>query len=106
MPSNFLAEAVNTSIYLLNRLPTKSLKNKTPYEAWNVKVDEMTTWDWQNKKDAQSDVDFDNHEDFQTSKSINDFPMRDTRSLEDIYQRCSLAITEPTSYVEAKDSEA
>ena len=34
MPSNFQAEAVNTSIYLLNRLPTKSLKNKTPYEAW------------------------------------------------------------------------
>ena len=168
MPSNFWVEAVNTYVYLLNRLPTKSLKNKKPYETWygvkpsinhlkifgsicyyhalepkrskldsraqkgiligygtstkgyrifclhtnkvvlsrNVKVDEMTTWDWQNKKDAQSDVDFDNHEDFQTSKSINDFPMRDTRSLEDIYQRCSLAITEPTSYVEAKDSEA
>ena len=108
------AEVVDTFVYLLNRLPTKSLKNKTPYEAWydvkpsinhlkifgsicyyhvpkpkrskldskaqkgiligygtstkgyrilclqttkvvlsrNVKVDEMTTWDWQNKKDA------------------------------------------------------
>ena len=52
MPSNFWAKAINTSVYLLNRLPTKSLKNKTLYEAWNVKVDEMTTWDWQNKKDA------------------------------------------------------
>ena len=66
----------------------------------------MTTWDWKNKKDAQSDADFDNHEDFQTSKSVDDFPVRGIRSLEDIYQRCSLAITEPTSYVEAKDSEA
>ena len=66
----------------------------------------MTTWDWKNKKDAQFDAGFDNHEDFQTSKSVDDFPMRGTRSLEDIYQRCSLAITEPTSYVEAKDSEA
>ncbi|RVX16982.1 hypothetical protein CK203_003256 [Vitis vinifera] len=47
----------------------------------NVKVDEMATWDY-------------------------DFPVRGIRSLEDIYQRCSLAITEPTSYVEAKDSEA
>ena len=66
----------------------------------------MTTWGWQNKKDAQYDVGFDNHEDFQTFESIDDFPVRDTRSLENIYQRCSLAITEPTSYVEAKDSEA
>ncbi|RVX19445.1 Retrovirus-related Pol polyprotein from transposon TNT 1-94 [Vitis vinifera] len=30
----------------------------------NVKFDEMITWVWQSKKDAQSDVDFDNHEDF------------------------------------------
>ena len=67
-----------------------------PHQAWNVKVDEMTTWDWQNKKDAQSNVGFDNHEDFQTFESVDDFPVRDTRSLEDIYQRCSLAITEPT----------
>ncbi|RVW16067.1 Retrovirus-related Pol polyprotein from transposon RE1 [Vitis vinifera] len=64
-------------------------------QARNVKVDEMTTWDWQNKKDAQSDVDFDNHEDFQTSKSINDFPMRDTRSLEDIYQRATGWVVAP-----------
>ena len=66
----------------------------------------MTTWDWQNKKDAQSNVGFDNHEDFQTFESVDDFQVRDTRSLEDIDQRYSLAITEPTSYVEAKDSEA
>ena len=168
MPSNFWAEVVNTSVYLLNRLLTKSLKNKAPYEAWygvqpsvkhlkifgricyyhvpepkrsmldsraqkciligygtstkgyrifclqtnkvvlsrNVKFDEMITWVWQSKKDAQSDVDFDNHEDFQTSESIDDFPVRGIRSLEDIYQRSSSAITEPTSYVEAKDSKA
>ena len=66
----------------------------------------MTTWDWQNKKDAQSNVGFDNHEDFQTFESVDDFQVRDTRSLEDIDQRYSLAITEPTSYVEAKDFEA
>ncbi|RVW88147.1 Retrovirus-related Pol polyprotein from transposon TNT 1-94 [Vitis vinifera] len=53
----------------------------------NVKVDEVTTWVWQNKKDAQSDVGLDNHEDFQTSEFVDDFPLRGTRSLEDIYQR-------------------
>jgi hypothetical protein len=26
------AEAVNTSVYLLNRLPTRALEDKTPYE--------------------------------------------------------------------------
>ena len=31
----FWAEAVNTSVYLLNRLPTKALENKTSYEAWH-----------------------------------------------------------------------
>ena len=34
MPNNFWAEAVNTSVYLLNRLPTKAVKGKTPFEAW------------------------------------------------------------------------
>ena len=30
-----MAEVVNTSVYLLNRLPTKSVQNKTPLEAWS-----------------------------------------------------------------------
>jgi hypothetical protein len=35
LPKKFWAEAVNTSIFLLNRLPTRALQNKTPYEAWH-----------------------------------------------------------------------
>jgi transposase InsO family protein len=35
MPNKLWAEAVNTSVYLLNRLPTKALEDKTPYEGWN-----------------------------------------------------------------------
>ena len=35
LPKHFWAEAVNTSVYLLNKLPTKALKDKTPYEAWH-----------------------------------------------------------------------
>ncbi|KAL4354255.1 hypothetical protein GQ457_06G039790 [Hibiscus cannabinus] len=34
IPKGFWAEAVNTSVYLLNRLPTKALEGKTPFEAW------------------------------------------------------------------------
>ncbi|KAG8492349.1 hypothetical protein CXB51_009664 [Gossypium anomalum] len=34
LPSKFWAEAVNTSVYLLNKLPTRAVKDKTPFEAW------------------------------------------------------------------------
>ena len=34
LPKKFWAEGVNTSVYLLNRLPTKALEFKTPYEIW------------------------------------------------------------------------
>jgi transposase InsO family protein len=35
LPESFWAEAVNTAVYLHNRSPTRSLKELTPYEAWN-----------------------------------------------------------------------
>jgi hypothetical protein len=35
MPTEFWGEAVVTAVYLQNRLPTKSLANRTPYEAWH-----------------------------------------------------------------------
>jgi hypothetical protein len=35
LPENsFLAEALSTAVYLRNRSPTVTVKNKTPYEAW------------------------------------------------------------------------
>lgn len=37
VPSKFWAEAVAIAVYVLNRSPTRSLKNKTPYEAWHGK---------------------------------------------------------------------
>jgi hypothetical protein len=35
LPKKFWAEAVNTVVFLLNRLPTRALQNKTLYEAWH-----------------------------------------------------------------------
>ena len=35
LPKFLWVEAVNTSVYLLNRLPTKSVQSKTPIEAWS-----------------------------------------------------------------------
>lgn len=34
MPKKLWAEAVRTSVYRLNRSPTKAVQNKTLYEAW------------------------------------------------------------------------
>lgn len=35
LPKFLWVEAVNTSVYLLNRLPTKSVQSKTPTDAWS-----------------------------------------------------------------------
>ena len=35
LPKRFWAEAVSTAVYLKNRCPTKSVQDKTPYEAWH-----------------------------------------------------------------------
>ena len=36
LPKRFWAEAVQCAVYLLNRCPTRSLKSKTPQEAWTT----------------------------------------------------------------------
>lgn len=34
LPKEFWVEAMNTSIYLLKRLPSKAVKEITPFDAW------------------------------------------------------------------------
>ena len=34
LPKKFWVKAINTTIFLLNRLPTKALQRRTPFEAW------------------------------------------------------------------------
>lgn len=35
LPKEFWAEAVHTAVYILNRCPTKAVKNMIPFEAWS-----------------------------------------------------------------------
>ena len=35
LPKYFWAEVVHTAVHILNRCPTKALKDKTPVEAWS-----------------------------------------------------------------------
>lgn len=41
LPSFLWGEAVRHSVYILNRLPTKSLSGRTPYEAWTSKKPDL-----------------------------------------------------------------
>jgi len=34
LPKEYWAEVANTAVFLLNRLPTKAVDGKTPFEAW------------------------------------------------------------------------
>ena len=34
LPKEHWAEVANTTVFLLNRLPTKTVDGKTPFEAW------------------------------------------------------------------------
>ncbi|CAL5403595.1 unnamed protein product [Camellia sinensis] len=79
LQKKFWAEAANTAIFLLNRLPTRALKRKTPFEVKRDKLD----------KKAEPGV----------------FIVRGTRLLSDIYQRCNVAVTEPAGFEEAKNDQ-
>ena len=35
LPKRYWAETIHTAVYILNRSPTKAVKDLTPYEAWH-----------------------------------------------------------------------
>ncbi|GLU01768.1 hypothetical protein SLE2022_190540 [Rubroshorea leprosula] len=177
LPKTHWVEAVNTSVYLQNRLSTEALDNKTPFEAWfgikpkidhlrvfgcicytlvpsakrsklderskvgifigyssqskgyrvlnlktqeietsrDVKFDEESAWDWKNSQviaasqlqeqicdEALDLVEFEYDE---KNDQIDDVPVKGTRTLEDVYSRCNVAITEPSCLQDAMNSE-
>jgi len=170
MPKHFWAKAANTTVFLQNRLPSKALKDKTHFEAWNwykpslsflkvfgcvcfahvpqVKCDKLDKkailgifvgyslvskaykvyhpqsgkvtvsrdvhfnedqqWDWKNPQRTIGS--FNNIESDHLGKQTtelceneleDDPPIRGTRLLSDIYQRCNVAICEPPCCEEA-----
>ena len=42
LSNSLWAEVVHTTIYILNRSPTKSVRNRTPYEAWSGRKPEVS----------------------------------------------------------------
>ena len=172
IPKKLWAEAANTAVYLMNRLPTKAVLKKTPYEAWfgskpgvshlkvfgsvcyywipepkrekldekaeigvlvgysseskgyrvfnpllekvvisrDVRVDESSLWNWDrnavetfasSSQTMQQQTGAEEHED----ENIDDLPVRGTRSLSDVYQRCIVAVLEPENYQNAAKSQ-
>ncbi|XP_049369398.1 uncharacterized protein LOC125834277 [Solanum verrucosum] len=133
LPKKFWAEAANTVVFLLNRLPTRAVEGKTPFKAWlretkkadlgifigyslfskayrifqpqtnkimvsrDVQFLEDEQWEWNEEsrvKNHNSQLDYDD--------LVDDQPIRGTRSLSDIYERCNVAVFEPAGYEEAK----
>lgn len=159
LPKKFWAEAAHTVVFLLNRLPTRAVEGKTPFEAWHgvkpslknlkifgclcfshipqVKRDKLDQkaelgifigyslvskayrifqphtmkiiisrdvqfleheqWDW--KDDSQSQI---QRLSLDANEMEDEPPVRGTRLLSDIYQRCNVAVFEPAGYEEAK----
>ncbi|CAL2244033.1 unnamed protein product [Prunus armeniaca] len=50
LPYYLWAEAVHTAVYILNRCPTKALRDKTPFEAYSTRKP-GTSWNWKEVSD-------------------------------------------------------
>ncbi|GKV27071.1 hypothetical protein SLEP1_g36280 [Rubroshorea leprosula] len=119
LPRKFWAEVVNTFVYLLNRVQTKALDRKTSsqgyssqskgYRVFNVrtgkievnrdvKFNEAATWNWENPEVISSETSLEDETD-------EDYAVRGTRSLADIYARCNVSVVKPPNFYEAMKSE-
>jgi len=63
----------------------------------DVKFVENDTWSWQDDEKQKNRESLD--------EDVDDVPVRGTRALSDIYQRCSIAILEPGGFMEAAKDE-
>ncbi|RZC09022.1 Retrovirus-related Pol polyprotein from transposon RE1 [Glycine soja] len=129
LPNTFWAKAVYTAVYILNRYPTKSVKDKTPIEAWNGKkpsakhlrvfgsicyihipdvkrhkLEDKTIREEAEEEDPSEPPLPPPQQQDQELSSLESTPSR-VRSLVDIYETCNLAILEHGSFEEASKQE-
>ncbi|KAH9756360.1 hypothetical protein KPL71_016050 [Citrus sinensis] len=98
LPKQIWAEAASTAVFLQNRLPTRAVRDKTPFEAWDVHFMEDEEWNWDDAKKMDStskkpklkfpvmDTADQSIEDWE-NETVDDRPIKDTRPLSDVYQR-------------------
>ncbi|WKA11188.1 hypothetical protein VitviT2T_028713 [Vitis vinifera] len=127
LPKLLWAKVVNTSVYLLNRLPTKSVQSKTPIEAWSGvkpfvkhlkvfssfcylhvpsvkrgKLDERAEKGVFVGYAAESKaIESTIIEGPLDVEATSDTLVLKMRPLSDVYERCNLVHAEPTCYTEA-----
>nr|KYP56919.1 Retrovirus-related Pol polyprotein from transposon TNT 1-94 [Cajanus cajan] len=160
LPKEYWAEAANTAVFLLNRLPTKAVDGKTLFEVWygykpflknfkvfgclcftyvpQIKRDKLDKkaepgvfvgyssvskdytilqphtkkilisrdvhfmenekWSW-NNVEKNSTTDSSHNQD----ELVDHIPVRGTRLVSDIYQRCNIVVLELAGYWDAKE---
>ncbi|KAA3481507.1 pleiotropic drug resistance protein 3-like [Gossypium australe] len=103
LPKELWAEVVNISVYLLNRLPTKIAKGKTPFKTWfgnklyvsHLKVFGCVCFTHmpqvkRNKLERRSQPGI-----------FLGYSRKGMRSIDEIYQRADVALLEPMTFEEA-----
>ncbi|XP_074379364.1 retrovirus-related Pol polyprotein from transposon TNT 1-94 isoform X2 [Apium graveolens] len=117
LPKKFWAEAANTAVFLLNRLPTKALIKRdkldkksdvgifvgytsNAYRIYQPQSNKIVTsrdvyflesesWKWENEKQVEIQ---------EENENVDDEPVKGTRLLSEIYQKCNVALMEPAGY--------
>ncbi|PKI79077.1 hypothetical protein CRG98_000558 [Punica granatum] len=100
------------AVFLLNRLPTKVVEGKTPYEAWygvkpvvkNLRVFGCLCYSHV-PQTKMGKLDEKSEPDDWTDEMIDDEPVRGTRPLAEIYQRSNVAVFEPANFEEAYEDQ-
>ncbi|WRX13679.1 Integrase [Theobroma cacao] len=131
LPKFLWAKVVNTANYLLNLTSTRALVGKTSYEAWYdmkpsikhlkvfgcicfAKVPDARRTKLDSKSmlaiplgysEASKENQLTEEEFELNSNDVDEMPVGGTKSLSDVYARCHVAISEPSSYVEAASDE-
>ncbi|KAA0033140.1 Retrovirus-related Pol polyprotein from transposon TNT 1-94 [Cucumis melo var. makuwa] len=106
----FWAEATNTAVFLQNRLPTKAVKEKTPFKAWRASQGVFIGYKKKGQTLEKMKFKFfyssiEEEDDWQ-NEIVDGASVRGTRLLSDIYERCNVAVCEPANYATANYAKA